>query len=115
MKHAWVVYLSIALVLVLLFGAWVRADADGRMRGEFAEKLTADNDEEIAFYASGLFGKRLMIVPEYADHEPGGQVDCDAIVDWLVIDKKEMSDIHAKGFTSIHCGARAVSSWQAKF
>ena len=106
MKHAALVFSSVALILVLLYGAWIRADADSRVRGEFAEKLTEATDEEIAFYASGMFGKRLVIVPEYADHEPGGQVDCDAVVDQLVLDKKTMSEIHRKGFTSIQCGER---------
>lgn len=106
MKHAAVVILSVALILVLLYGAWIRADADSRARGEFAEGLTEGTDEEICFYASGLFGKRLVIVPEYADHEPGGQDVCDALVDRLVLDKKTMSEIHRKGFTSIQCGER---------
>jgi hypothetical protein len=78
------------------------------MRGEFADKLTAEFDENIAFYASGPFGKRLVIIPEYADHEPGGQVDCDTIVSQLVVDKKAMSVIQGKGFTSIRCGTREV-------
>ncbi len=108
MKHAAVVFSSITLLLVLLYGAWARADADSRMRGEFAEKLTEDNDEEIAFYASGPFGKRLVIIPEYADHEPGGQDDCDYVVDRLVLNKETMSEIHRKGFISIQCGQREV-------
>ena len=106
MKHAALVFSSIALAIVLIYGAWVRADKDSRARGEFAEGLTEGNDEEICFYASGLFGKRLVIIPEYADHEPGGQDDCDALVDRLVLDKKAMSEIHRKGFTSIQCGER---------
>lgn len=107
-KHAGVVFSSIALTLLLLCGAWVQADADSRIRREFADKLTQDANEEIDFYASGLFGRRLVIIPDYADHEPGGQVDCDSIVDWLVIDKKEISEIRAKGFTSIQCGTREI-------
>jgi|SRR5208282_717727 len=105
MKHAAVIFSSVGLLLVLLYGAWVRADADSRMRGKFAEQLTEDSDGEIAFYASGMFGKSLVIIPEYADHEPD-QVACDTIVDWLVVDKNRMSEIHAQGFTSIQCGTR---------
>jgi hypothetical protein len=109
MKRAWIIYTSIALASVLLCVGWARADESGRMRGEYADKLTQDNDEEIAFYASGLFGKRLTIVPQYADHEAGGQAECDAIIDSLLVDRGRMAAVLAKGFTSIQCGAREVN------
>jgi hypothetical protein len=108
-KHAAIVFSSVALILVLLCSAWIRADADSRMRGEFAEMLTQEYGEDVVFYASGMFGKRLTIVPEYADHEPGGQVDCDQVIFPLILDKETMSEFHRKGFTSIQCGVREIS------
>jgi hypothetical protein len=107
MKHAALIFSSVILIVVLSCSLWIRADADSRMRGEFADKLT-EFDEDIAFYASGPFGKRLVIIPEYADHEPGGQADCDAVLSQLVLDKKAMSVIEGKGFTSIRCGTKEV-------
>lgn len=108
MERPRAIYASIAMVSVFLCVGWVRADESGRLRGEYADKLTEDNDEEIAFYASGLFGKRLMIVPEYAEDGPNGQVACDEIIDLLVADKNRMSEIWAEGFTTIQCGTRDV-------
>lgn len=115
MRPAWIASLSIGLAALLLCVGWARADEAGRARGEYADKLTEDNDEEIAFYAAGLFGKRLVIVPQYADHEAGGQAECDAIIDSLVVDQKRISTIRAEGFTSIRCGAREIHSRHGNF
>ena len=41
MKHAAVVFSSVALILVLLNGAWMRGEANSRTREEFAESATA--------------------------------------------------------------------------
>jgi len=108
MKYAAIIFSSVGLLLVLIFGAWMRADTESRKREGFANELTEESDDNVAFYASGMFGTKLVIIPEYADHEPGGQVACDAIVDWLIYDKKRISEIHAEGFTSIKCGTREV-------
>ncbi len=53
MKHAAVIFSSVGLLLVLLFGAWMRADAESRKREDFANELTEESDDNIAFYASG--------------------------------------------------------------
>lgn len=110
MKYA-VIGFSCVLFLVLLYGAWVRADTESRARGAFAEEMTQDSGEEIIFYASGLLNKQLTIVPEYAEFGPSGPVTCDAIVDNFIQDKHAMSEIQQKGFTSLRCGKREARSW----
>jgi hypothetical protein len=109
-KHALVIVLSAALLFAAASDVWVRADTAGRAREEFTHELTERFDEKIAFYPSGTFGKRLMVVPEYADHAPGGQADCDELVDLLILDKKTMAELDHKGFTSIRCGIRDVAA-----
>ena len=61
-KHAGVVFSSVVLILVLLYGAWIQADADSLMRGEFAEMLTQEYGENVVFYASGKDGNPRNIV-----------------------------------------------------
>jgi hypothetical protein len=107
-KHALVIVLSAALLFAVAGALWVRVDAAARAREEFTNELTERFDEEIAFYSSGTFGQRLMVVPEYADHAPGGQADCDVLVDLLILDKKTMAEVNHRGFTSIRCGVREV-------
>jgi hypothetical protein len=109
-KHALVIVFSAALLFAVAGDVWIRADAAGRAGEEFTHELTERFDEEIAFYPSGTFGKQLMVVPEYADHAPGGQADCDVLVDLLILDKKTMAELDHKGFTSIRCGVREVSA-----
>ena len=108
MKHTAVVISVIVLLFGLLYCAWVRADAASHVREEFAEELTQEYGERIAFYASGPFGKRLAVIPRYGYSGPGLQADCDAAVDLLVLDKETMSEFHRDGFTAIQCGAREV-------
>ena len=115
MKHAAIGFSSVALLLVLLYGAWVRADMDSRERGVFAEEMTQGSDEHIIFYASGPLNKQLTIVPEYAEFGPSGQADCDSLVDYLIHDENAMPEIKQKGFTSLRCGDRQVQSWPTKF
>ena len=43
MEHAAIGSSSFALLLVLLYGAWVRADTESRERGAFAEEMTWDS------------------------------------------------------------------------
>jgi hypothetical protein len=76
-----IAFLSVTMVSALLYAVWVRADAKSRERGDFAEQMTQDSDEMTVFYASGPLNNQLIIVPEYAEHGPSGQADCDAIVD----------------------------------
>ena len=114
MKYAAISFSSV-LFLVLLYGAWVRADAKSRERGAFAEEMTQGSEEETIFYASGPLNKQLTIVPEYAEFGPSGPVACDSIVDNIIQDKAAMSEIQQKGFTSLRCGEREVRSWEAEF
>jgi hypothetical protein len=99
-----------ALLLALLYGAWVRANKESRAREAFAEEMTQEADEQIDFYAAGILNHQLVIVPEHADHAPGGQVDCDAIIDGLVLDKRTLAALQRKGFRSLRCGTRELSS-----
>lgn len=115
MKHVAIGLSSVALLVVLLYGAWVRADTESRERGAFAEEMTQGSEEETIFYASGPLNKQLTIIPEFAEFGPSGQAECDSLVDSLIHDKKAMSEIQQKGFTSLRCGEREVRSWQAKF
>ncbi len=108
MKHTAAVVASVLLLFTLLYCAWVRADAASQVREEFAQELTREYGEHIACYASGPFGKRLVVIPRYGYSGPGLQADCDAAVDPLVLDKETMSEFHRDGFTSIQCGAREV-------
>ena len=103
------------MLLVLFYGAWVRADTESRERGVFAEQITQRSDEHVVFFASGPLNKQLTIVPEYAEFGPSGQADCDGVVDYLMQDEKAMSEIQQKGFTSLRCGEREVRSWRTKF
>lgn len=111
MKRAAICFSSAALLVGVLYGAWVRPDADSRERGAFAAEMTRGAEEHIVFYASGPLNKQLTMVPECAEFGPSGQVDCDAIVDDLIHDEKAMSEVKQKGFTSVRCGERQVQSW----
>ena len=115
MKHAAIGFSSVALLLLLFYGAWVRADTESRERRAFAEELTQGSEEEVIFYASGPLSKQLTIVPEYAEFGPSGQADCDGVVDYLIHDEKAMSNLQQKGFTSLRCGERQVQSWPTRF
>ena len=116
MKHAAIGFSSVALLLALLYGAWVRADKESREPGALAEEMTQGSEEVVIFYASGPLNKQLTIVPRYAEFGPSGQADCDDdVVDYLIHDDKAMSEIQQKGFTSLRCDEREVRSWQAKF
>ena len=115
MKHAAIGFSSVALLLVVLYGTWVRADTESREQGAFAEEMTQGSEEEVIFYASGPLNKQLTIVPKYAEFGPSGQADCDSVVDYLMQDEKAMSEIQQKGFTSLRCGERQVQSWPTKF
>jgi hypothetical protein len=114
-KHAAIGVSAIVLLLVLLYGAWVRADTESQERRAFAAEMTQGADEHIVFYASGPLNKQLTIVPEYTESGPSGQVDCDGIVDYLIHDENAMPAIKQKGFTSLRCGDRQVQSWPTKF
>ncbi|MGH9699933.1 MAG: hypothetical protein ACRD5R_11570 [Candidatus Acidiferrales bacterium] len=111
MKHAAIGFSSAALLLIVLYGAWVRADKDSRERGEFAAQMSGSFDEHIFFYAAGPLNKQLTIVPEYAEFGPSGQVSCDWIVDDLIQNHQAMSELQQKGFTSLRCGERQVQPW----
>jgi hypothetical protein len=114
-KHAAIGVSSVALLVVVLYGAWVRVDTESRERVAFAAEMTRGANEHIIFYSSGPLNKQLTIVPEYAEFGPSGQVDCDGIVDYLIHDQNAMPEIKQKGFTSLRCGDRQVQSWPTKF
>ncbi len=115
MRQAAIGFSTVVLVLVVLYGIWLRANTKSRERGAFAEEMTQGTDEHVVFFASGPLNKQLTIVPEYAEFGPSGQADCDAEVDYLIHDEKAVSELRQKGFTSLRCGDRQVQSWPTKF
>lgn len=86
------------LFVALFVGAGIRTNDAANARQRFAEGWSSDSAQ---FVAVGLTGSTLHAALPVAT-----QVECDAYVDYVLVDREVVLQLKAAGFQRVSCGQR---------